>query len=88
MLDYGNAAIVMPDLTRNAAPFHGKRNAIPLGAAVTGFGKENYFPNALPINQLWVKLAASVIGLLIVIETGLVVPENDSVPVPLQLVKL
>ncbi len=38
--------------------------------------------------QLCVKVAVSVMGPPIVIEAGLVVPEKEPVPLPVQLVKL
>jgi hypothetical protein len=40
------------------------------------------------LSQLWVKVAVSVMGLPILTEAGLVVPENEPVPLPVQLVKL
>jgi hypothetical protein len=40
------------------------------------------------LSQLWVKVAVSVIGPPIVIDAGLVYPEKEPVPLPVQLVKL
>ena len=39
------------------------------------------------VDQLCVKVAVSMMGPPIVIETGLVVPEKEPVPLPVQLVK-
>jgi hypothetical protein len=40
------------------------------------------------LHQLWVKLAVSVIGPFMVMEAGLVAPEKDPEPLPVQLVKV
>jgi len=39
-------------------------------------------------SQLWVKAAVSVMGPFMMMETGLVVPEKEPVPLPVQLPKL
>jgi hypothetical protein len=39
-------------------------------------------------DQLWVKVAVSLIGPSIVMETGLLVPEKEPEPLPVQLLKL
>ena len=48
----------------------------------------NEFPKRAREDQLWVKVAASVIGAIMVMERGLSVPEYEPEPLPAQLVKL
>src|SRR5580765_8161899 len=40
------------------------------------------------LDQLWIKVAASVIGPIMVMERGLSVPEYEPVPLPVQVLKL